>query len=159
MAAFAPGGVVETLAGGAYRSFRGAQVAERLTPAAEAAVSLNVDVDMLAHIAERVPTSSGGYFNVVTHADPNVAWVLKGGEWTSVSHRSLARFIQGSEGYSGGPVRLIACEAGACASGLGQNLANKLGIEVLAPTEKAFVDFNGSFWTSGTWRSFAPGGP
>jgi hypothetical protein len=92
----------------------------------------------------------------VTHADSSAAWVLKGGNWQSLSHRTLARFIEGAEGYNRGAVRLIGCDAGACATGLAQNLANKLGVEVLAPTEKVFVDAVGSFWTTGVWRSFVP---
>lgn len=113
--------------------------------------------DMLADFAKNVPSESDGYFNVVTHADPSTAWVIRGGEYVPVSHRSLAQFIEGAAEYNGGPVRLIACEAGACSTGLGQNLANKLGVEVLAPTEKAYVDSAGNFWTTGAWETFMPG--
>jgi hypothetical protein len=52
-----------------------------------------------------------------------------------LSHRSLATFIERSAGYSGQPVRLIGCSAGACPAGLGQNLANALGVKILAPYE------------------------
>jgi hypothetical protein len=105
----------------------------------------------------RVAAESAGFFNVVTHADENFAAVLRGGEWLRFSHRVLARFIQGSLGYNGQPVRLIACSAGACATGLAQNLANKLGVPVLAPTADAFVSHTGAFGTWGEWRLFMPG--
>jgi RHS repeat-associated protein len=127
--------------------------------AAEAAPTLAADADALAQFGARVPTQSGGYFNVVTHANATSAYVVRGGDWAAISHRTLAQFIEGAPGYGGGPVRLIACEAGACATGLARNLANKMGVEVLAPTEKAFVDAGGNYWTTGSWLSFTPGRP
>lgn len=54
-------------------------------------------------------------------------------------------FIEGTPGHSGQPVRLVACSSGACQTGLAQNLANKLGVEVLAPTEAAYVRSGGPF--------------
>ena len=113
---------------------------------------------MLAEHAPRVPTSSGGYFNVVNHANSETAYAILDGKWAEVSHRSLARFILGDVGYTGEPIRLIACDAGASATGRAQNLANKMGVEVLAPTSTAFVDANGAFWTDGVWVRFYPGG-
>jgi hypothetical protein len=125
--------------------------------AAKAAPTLSADQDLLAQFGPRVPTRSGGYFNVVTHSDANIAHILREGRWASVSHRSLAQFIQRSPGYTGGPVRLIGCNSGACTTGLAQNLSNKMGVEVLAPTGDVFIDSTGSFWTNGTWRAFTPG--
>jgi RHS repeat-associated protein len=125
--------------------------------AARAAPTLSADKDLLAQFGPRVPTRSGGYFNVVTHADANIAYILRDGRWTSVHHRTLARFIQKSPEYTGGPVRLVACNSGACTTGLAQNLSNKMGVEVLAPTGNVFIDSTGSFWTNGTWQTFTPG--
>jgi RHS repeat-associated protein len=125
---------------------------------AKAAPQLTGDADLLAQYAKAIPTESNGYYNVVTHADAKSAYVLRGGDWTAVSHRGLARFIEGSPGYTGQPICLIACSSGASEAGLAQNLANKLGTRVLAPTEAAYVDSNGSFWTSGVWKGFSPAG-
>jgi hypothetical protein len=124
---------------------------------ASAAPTLSATVDDLAVFGTRVPAQSEGYFNVVTHANATSAYVLRGDGWAEISHRTLAQFIERAPAYSGGPVRLIACEAGACSTGLAQNLANKLGVEVLAPTEKAYVDAAGNFWADGFWLSFVPG--
>lgn len=124
---------------------------------ARAAPTLSADRDLLAQFGPRVPTRSGGYFNVVTHSDANIAYILRDGRWTSVGHRSLAKFIQGSPDYARGPVRLVGCNSGACTTGLAQNLSNKMGVEVLAPTGDVFIDSTGAFWTNGTWRAFTPG--
>jgi hypothetical protein len=124
---------------------------------ARAAPTLSADIDLLAQFGPKVPTHSDGYFNVVTHAGPDAAYILRGGKWISVSHRALAKFIQRSPGYTMGPVRLIARDSGACGTGLAKNLSNKMGVEVLAPTGKAFIDEAGSFWTNGIWQGFKPG--
>lgn len=125
---------------------------------AAAAPRLASDVDLLAQYATKVPTESGGMLNVVTHADAQSAWVLRNGSWTKVDHRSLARYIEGLPSYNGQPVRLLACEAGSCATGLGQNLANKLGVPVEAASSKVMVYADGSFSATG-WTTFTPGGP
>lgn len=122
-----------------------------------AAPGLLVDTDLLAQYAEDVPSESGGFLNVVTHADEEAAWVLRNGEWAQVSHRSLARYIEGLPEYRGQAIRLIACRAGSCSIGLAQNLANKLGVQVEAATSDVLVYPNGSFSAEG-WQTFKPGG-
>jgi hypothetical protein len=97
-------------------------------------------------------------FTVATHSDSQVAWLQRGAEWVSVSHRSLARYIKGS-GWSGEKIFLVACDSGACSRGLAQNLSNKLGVEVLAPQGKAVLMSNGTVQSSrGVWQTFFPGG-
>jgi hypothetical protein len=112
--------------------------------------------DLLAKYGPRVAAQSGGRFNVVTHADATSAWVLRGGDWIKVSHRGLAQFIQKMPGFKGQPLRIVGCNAGSCAAGLGQNLANKLGVSVEAATSDVLVHSNGSFSAAG-WRVFTPG--
>ena len=124
---------------------------------ARAAPQFTADMDLLAQYAPRVPTESGGYLNIVTHANPQTAFLLKDGKWIAADSRTLARFIKGVPEFTGQPVRLVACNAGGCANGLAQNLANKLGVRVEAPTGDVFVDTSGSFWTNGQWSPFTPG--
>lgn len=71
-----------------------------------------------------------------------------------VSHRSLAKYIQGLPEYYGQPIRLLACNAGACPTGLAQNLANKLGVPVQASPK----GFGVSEWESSapSWQNFTP---
>ena len=95
---------------------------------------------------------------MVTHATERAAWVVREGNWIEIGHRSLAKFIERSPGYEGQPVRLIGCNSGACSTGLAQNLANKMGVDVQAPTGLAYLRSDGAVWTDGEWQSFAPGG-
>lgn len=85
------------------------------------------------------------------------AYILRNGQWVKMSHRSLARFIEGAPEYAGQPVRLLACNAGACANGLAQNLANKMGVTVQAATREVMIDASGNAWSSGQWLDFTPG--
>ncbi|MGC4244094.1 MAG: hypothetical protein QM686_17935 [Herbaspirillum sp.] len=68
-----------------------------------------------------------------------------------------------SADYGGGSIRLASCQTGACDIGFSQNLANKLGVPVTAPTDALFVFPNGrtvigpnQFTNSGQWRTFYP---
>ncbi len=120
------------------------------------AAQFTVDADALAKAAPGVKDLPG-YFTVVTHADAKTAFVLRNGEWISIEHRTLARFIEGA-GWQGEKIFLVGCNAGACATGLAQNLANKLGVEVLAPQGEALLLTNGTVASSvGDWVTFVPG--
>lgn len=111
----------------------------------------------LARLAANAPAESGGYWNVVVHANSQTASVWVQGRWVDVSHRTLAHAIETSPGYVGQPVRLIACNAGACGTGVAQNLANKLGVPVQA-ADAPVILLNGYAWTPGNILLFTPRG-
>jgi len=119
-----------------------------------------------------------GYEDVVCHADP-YSFVFQdpdtGETLQELSAESLAKQIRESGKYNGGPIRLIACESGAVENGIAQQLADKLGVEVLAPTKMVFVDKEGKMvvasdkndaytllkrlnkqWDSSGWTVFKP---
>ncbi|MGK4003475.1 RHS repeat-associated core domain-containing protein [Sorangium sp. So ce1036] len=96
-----------------------------------AAPTLSADMDLLAQYGPAVPTQSGGYFNIVSHADASAAYVIRGGQWLSVSRRALAKFIQRSAGYNGQPVRLIACNSGLVRLGSQKILRTNSGLRFL----------------------------
>lgn len=104
-----------------------------------------------------------GYVDVIVHGSEESFHVLHNGEWVSVSHRALATFLK-NNGYRGGPVRLISCSAGGYPNGVAKNLANKLGVEVLAPSDTLWVHPSGRLTIgptddldTGSWRQFIPG--
>jgi hypothetical protein len=90
--------------------------------------------------------------------------VLQNGEWISINQRSLATFLKKS-GYTGGEIKLVACWSGACPTGIAQDLANKLGTTVKAPTDQVWVWPNGQLTigpsptsNTGKWETFKPRG-
>ncbi|WP_422085935.1 filamentous hemagglutinin N-terminal domain-containing protein [Variovorax sp.] len=104
-----------------------------------------------------------GYYDVVIHGNADTAMVLRNGVWVNVDQRALATYIGKQADYSGGPVRLASCSTGSCSTGYAQDLANKLGVPVMAPTDLLFVYPNGAvvigpnaYSNTGSWQVFRP---
>ena len=107
-----------------------------------------------------------GYYDVVVHGAPNTVAVRVGNEWQLVDHRALATYISKQADYARDSIRLASCQTGACDAGFAQNLSNKIGVPVIAPTDTLFVFPNGKtvigpnqFTNSGKWRTFYPTKP
>ena len=133
--------------------------------------------DRLHRYAKKVPLLSE-YTDVAIHATAdNFLIYTNDKEELTYSAKEVAEFLKLSKGYkSGEKIRLIACEAGRKEDGVAQQLANELGVSVLAPTEKIWVNQDGEFFISdsdtlaeiwyngekvkgtGTWKTFTPKG-
>jgi RHS repeat-associated protein len=118
--------------------------------------------DPLKRAADWVKPQQGAH-DVLVHGTPESFQVLHNGKVVTIDQRSLATFMKKS-GYSGGDVRLLSCSTGACDAGAAQNLANKLGAKVTAPTDTLWIHRDGTLTigpnpsvNTGTWRTFAPG--
>ncbi len=106
-----------------------------------------------------------GYTDVIIHgAPPNKVGVMHNGEWVYLDQRSLANFLRQDAGYTGGAIRLLSCGTGSSPTGFAQNLANKMGVEVMAPSDTIWAFPNGrltigpdSFTNTGHWNIFLPG--
>jgi hypothetical protein len=105
-----------------------------------------------------------GFYDVVVHGTPDSVAIRIGNDWQFIDQRSLATYIGKQADYSGGAIRLASCQTGACDAGFAQNLANKMGVPVMAPTDKLFVFSSGKivigpnqFTNSGQWKTFYPG--
>jgi hypothetical protein len=58
-----------------------------------------------------------------------------GSRAANFSHRVLASTIERDPATADGPVRLLSCNTGACDATAAQNLPDKLGVEVMAPSD------------------------
>lgn len=81
-----------------------------------------------------------------------------------MSHRVVAAAIESDANYAGQPIRLMACQAGAPSATAAQNLANRLGVPVMAPTSTLWVFPDGRLVIgpqphipAGAWETFYPG--
>ncbi|TQV86654.1 FG-GAP-like repeat-containing protein [Aliikangiella coralliicola] len=154
-----------TMAGDAYALASGIRLAAGRFIASRS-VSANVSLvgagDDLAKAANWLKPKEG-YFDVLIHGSEKAFHVLHNGKWVQLTHRSLAAFIR-KNGFTGQSIRLISCKTGACSSGAAQNLANKLGVSVLAPTKNVWIHPSGRMTigspsrSTGEWVSFRPGG-
>lgn len=123
-------------------------------------VAAGTEVDIYQY-ADRVPPIPG-MLDVVLHGTKDTFYFFRGETKVEVTHGSLALYIL----KSGRPferIRLISCETGAHTKGAAQHLANKLGVDVYAPTDKIHIGEDGSLVIGpkpdvprGTWAKFEP---
>ena len=77
---------------------------------------------------------------------------------TELTVEDLAAFIESDPKWHGEPIRLLSCETGESGFGFAQQLADRLGVAVLAPDEFAFVTKSGNVFVSG-WEMSEAGIP
>jgi hypothetical protein len=129
--------------------------------------------------SRRLDIDSNGSFDVVAHGSTQQIEIITAKGTVMVDQRVASRLIQDSPGYHGQPIRLLSCETGACDTGFAQNLANKMGVPVQAPTNLVWAYADGSMVVAprmssdpasrlfnlpnltkqGTFRTFTPGKP
>lgn len=105
-----------------------------------------------------------GYEDIIIHADKHNFYLynMQGDEFTFTA-AEMARMLRQSKGYHGGKIRLIACESAAEGGTVAQELANALGVEILAPSGIVWVDPNGKMTigqlsnvNTGSWIKIKP---
>ncbi|MEY9933726.1 hypothetical protein ABH926_008386 [Catenulispora sp. GP43] len=119
------------------------------------------------------------YFTVALHGSPGSTHVGAG----HLSVKEMAALIRADQGWSRNqrPIRLFSCYTGMDDHGYAHELAKELGVDVIAPNDKAWADKNGNTYVSenlykydangvprptpkrkqpdtGAWRRFSPDG-
>lgn len=119
--------------------------------------------DSLAKAASWVKPKEG-YFDVIIHGSSDSFSVFRDGKWINLDQRSLATFIK-KNNYNGQPIRLISCNTGALPTSIAQDLSNKLGSRVIAPSDTIWIHPNGNMTignnplsNTGKWNTFNPEG-
>jgi filamentous hemagglutinin len=126
------------------------------------------------NIAHRADIDKNGVFDVVAHGGTAIILITHNGKTLEINSRTAAKLIKAKSGYKRGqPIRLLACNTGASANGFAQNLANKLGVIVEAPTKVVWAYPNGRYVVAdrrkenpqlpdlsnrGIFKKFYPGG-
>ena len=124
--------------------------------------------DQLAVNAKKIKPIDG-FTDIVAHGDEySIVFKDTRGNEENVSAAEFAEILQASGGYKGGNIRLFACSTGAGEGIVPQYLADKLGVDILAPTEDITVFKDGSFIVAnddtdaimgietGKWKLFKP---
>jgi hypothetical protein len=101
-----------------------------------------------------------GVNDVIVHANPDQFFLSDN---TSLSPSQMADAIRSAPDYHGGPVRLVACKAGALDDGAAQQVADSLNQPVIAATDTVWPLPDGTLVVgsnpstqSGQWRTFNP---
>ena len=104
------------------------------------------------------------FVDVVIHGTDTNTQIMHNGSWVKLDQRRLALIIKKSKDYKkGAPIRLMSCSTGAKQDGFAQNLANKLGVPVYAPSGKLWIKSNGTMsigataeTNTGYWKIYRP---
>jgi filamentous hemagglutinin len=99
----------------------------------------------LQFIRSRKDIDSGGKFDVIAHGTASTIEIDHNGTKVQVNSRTAARLIKQLSGYNGQSIRLLSCSTGINPAGFAQNLANKLGVTVYAPSEKLWAWSDGKY--------------
>ncbi|MFG6410656.1 MAG: RHS repeat-associated core domain-containing protein [Bacteroides acidifaciens] len=123
------------------------------------------------YISHRKDVDANGYFDVIAHGTSEGIEITHNGQHIMVDHKTAARLIQNMEGYNGQAIRLLSCNTGSSDNGFAQNLANRLNVDVSAPTNYLWAEPNGNYYVAGmnnrrqpdmndvgTFKVFTPGG-
>lgn len=101
-----------------------------------------------------------GYEDVFIHGDKTgFSYNDKNGnEAGTYSPKEFADILKSDPNYKGGNIRLFSCETGAEGATAAQDLSNCLGVEVKAPTDIVWIDFEGKvsvgpdkYTNTGSW--------
>lgn len=124
-------------------------------------VTLAARGDRFAEAAKKV-FPEPGFTDVVVHGSPNAFHVVHNGKEVALTPNSLRTWLK-KQGYRGGPIRLLSCDAGAHSTATAQSIANGLGVEVKAPSDLTWIHADGSVTigpnestNSGRWVTFRP---
>lgn len=103
-----------------------------------------------SHISKRADVDRNGVYDVVAHGGQAIIQIESNGETIKVDSRIAANLIRRKTDYKRGqPIRLLSCNTGSTSFGFAQNLANKLGVVVEAPTKLVWALPNGRYFVAG----------
>jgi len=159
---------------------KGAEAVAKGADAAPGPVNFMGNSDQFfKNAANRADIDPNGMFDVVAHGTSTNIEIMTAKGPVAVDQRVASRLIEQSAGYHPGqPIRLLSCDTGACDVGFAQNLANKMGVPVQAPTDLVWAYGDGKIVVAhrmstnpdslyfnvpdlskqGTFKTFLPGG-
>ncbi len=99
-------------------------------------------------IKRRRDIDANGFYDVIAHGAPKMILVEHNGTPVLINHRSLARLLENDSRTRGKAIRLLSCNTGKVPRGFAQGLADKLGVDVKAPTEYLWTDSLGHYYVA-----------
>ena len=101
------------------------------------------------NIKNRKDIDVNGFYDVIAHGSPTEIEITHNGTKVKIDHRIAARLLKNDKAYSGQGIRLLSCSSGKLPNGFAQNLANKLNVPVMAPTEYLWAGPSGKHFVAG----------
>ena len=135
--------------GAGYHGGFGATQGARGIASGDASFMRNLD-QFLRNIRKRKDVDPGGKFDLIAHGTASTLEVEHNGQKIQIDSRTAARLIQQLPGYHGQDIRLLSCRTGASTAGFAQNLANRLNVNVYAPSDTLWAYPNGKHFIAAT---------
>ncbi len=132
----------------------GASAAADLGEAAGDITYMSQNDAFAKNAAQRTDVDPGGVLDVVAHGS-STGIEING---RVVDAADAANAISGNRQFQGQPIRLLACNTGACSTGFAQQLADALGVNVTAPNKFIWASPGGKLSVSGATPVSGPGG-
>lgn len=105
-------------------------------------------------IKNRKDIDANGYLDIIGHGDPKIIKVQHNGKQVPIDHRTFARLLKSDPQIAGKKIRLLSCNTGKIQHGFAQGLADKLGVEILAPSDYVWTTPKGHYFVAaGRWNS------
>lgn len=122
----------------------GAAVSAVLDYATAGSVYANRSTDLYRYASRVKPLD--GYYDIAIHGDGRSFCVNDADDnpLQDMGADELAAIILRDKRYSGGPIRLLSCNAGQFSDGVAQKLSDALGVEVMGPTQAVNIDSSGN---------------
>ena len=114
------------------------------------------------YIAKRKDIDQNGFFDIIAHGTSESIQITHNGKHINVNHRVIAKLLKTNKKYKKQGIRLLSCSTGQIDSGFAQNLANKLKVPVIAPTDILWATPSGKYYVAsgtyvnGTFIQFGP---
>lgn len=105
------------------------------------------------YISRRNDIDSNNTLDIVAHGSENYIQVSHHGKDILIDSRTLAKMIKRNSQFKRNGIRLLSCNTGSSKTGFAQNLANKLGVPVMAPDKLLWSDNKGKTVVAGRSRT------
>lgn len=108
------------------------------------------------YMSRRKDIDEKGEYDVVAHGNPKKIYVTHNGKDIEINSRIAAKLIKSRDDYNKNKrqsIRLLSCNTGKGKNSFAQNLANKMGVTVYAPTKMIWAWPNGTHGVYGAKKN------
>ena len=99
-------------------------------------------------IRKRSDVDVDGFYDIIAHGTDKTIEIEFNGRTVELDHRSFARLLSSRQEVAGKNIRLLSCNTGKIPYGFAQGLAQRLGVDVKAPSSYLWVSWNGSYFVA-----------
>jgi len=99
-------------------------------------------------IRKRSDVDVDGFIDIIAHGTDKTIEIEYNGRTVELDHRSFAKLLSTRQEIAGKNIRLLSCNTGKIPYGFAQGLAQRLGIDVKAPSSFLWVNLRGSYFVA-----------